>query len=173
MRKKLQFALSIALVGCAILATRFYLVDVPVWRFVTGGSGLDPAMLHLQGEFVESNLGTAEEADNSFTVRMIAQQYLFVPQCVVVPAGVPVRFRITSADAAHMVNFSGTSYNLKAMPGVVNQASYTFPKEGQFPLPCHEFCGPGHYTMRAELKVVPRSEFASLRPDERRTCAAR
>ena len=173
MWKRIQFALSIALVGCAILATRFYLVDLPVWHFFGGGNGLDPATLHLQGEFVESNLGTAEEADNSFTVRLIAQQYLFVPQCVVVPAGVPVRFRITSADAAHMVNFGGTTNNLKAMPGVVNQSSFTFPQAGQFPLPCHEFCGPGHYAMRAELKVVPRSEFVSLRPDERRTCGAR
>jgi cytochrome c oxidase subunit 2 len=173
MRKKIQFALSIVLVGCAILATRFYLVDLPLWHFVAGGNGLDPATLHLQGEFVESNLGTAEERDNSFTVRMIAQQYLFVPQCIVVPVGVPVRFRITSADAAHMVSFGGTTYNLKAMPGVVNQASFIFREAGRFPLPCHEFCGPGHYTMRAELKVVPRGEFASLRPDERRNCGTR
>ena len=168
--RKTEFVLSILLVGCAILATRFYLVDVPVWHFVAGGTGLDPATLHLAGEFVESNLGTALESDHSFTVRMIAQQYVFVPQCIVVPVGVPVRFRITSADSVHNLGFSGTTYNLKAMPGVVDQASFSFPQAGDFPLPCHEFCGPGHYTMRAELKVVSRAQFSSLRPGERRTC---
>ena len=173
MKKKIQFVAAITLVALALLSTRYYMVDLPVWHFFGGGQGPDPTTLHLRGEFVESNLGAAEGPAGSLTMRMIAQQYLFVPQCLVVPAGVPVRFRITSADAAHMVNFGGTTNNLKAMPGAVNQASFTFPQAGQFPLPCHEFCGPGHYTMRAELKVVPRSEFAALRPDERRTCGPR
>ena len=58
----------------------------------------DPKTLHLSGEFVESNLGTAVEADGSVTVRAIGQQYSFTPQCVVVPADTPVSFRATSAD---------------------------------------------------------------------------
>ena len=33
----------------------------------------DPARLHLSGEFVESNLGTAAEADGTVTVRAIGQ----------------------------------------------------------------------------------------------------
>ena len=44
---------------------------------------IDPATLHLQGEFVESNLGSAVEPDGSITVRIIAEQYMFVPQCAV------------------------------------------------------------------------------------------
>ncbi len=59
---------------------------------------VDPTTLHLHGEFVESNLGTAVEPDGSVTVRMIAEQYDFVPRCIRVPAGTPVKFRITSAD---------------------------------------------------------------------------
>ena len=42
---------------------------------------IDPTTLHLHGEFVESNLGTAVEPDGSVTVRIIAEQYEFVPQC--------------------------------------------------------------------------------------------
>ena len=41
----------------------------------------DPVTLHLQGEFVESNLGTALELDG-VTVRQIAQQYRWAPNCV-------------------------------------------------------------------------------------------
>ncbi len=62
---------------------------------------VDPQTLHLRGEFVESNLGTTIEPDGSVTVRVIAEQYDFVPRCIRVPAGAPVKFRLTSADVVH------------------------------------------------------------------------
>jgi cytochrome c oxidase subunit II len=173
MKKKIGFVAAMALVGLAILSTRYYEVDLPVWHFLGGGQGPDPATLHLQGEFVESNLGAAADPAGSLTVRMIAQQYVFVPQCVVIPAGVPVRFRITSADAVHLLSFRGTNYGLKAVPGEVTEATFTFAKPGEFKIPCHEFCGPGHYAMRGQLDVVPPDQFSSLHPGERRTCESR
>src|SRR4249919_3011326 len=51
-----------------------------------------PETLHVSGEFVESNLGSAVEPDGSVTVRAVGQQYSFTPQCVVVPADTPVTF---------------------------------------------------------------------------------
>jgi cytochrome c oxidase subunit II len=171
--KKIGFVAAMMLVGLAILATRYEMVDLPVWHFFGGGNGLDPAGLHLHGEFVESNLGAAEGPARSVTVRMIAQQFVFVPQCIVVPAGVPVTFRITSADVVHTLSFLGTDYGLKAVPGAVTEATFTFAKAGQFKIPCHEFCGAGHYAMRGQLDVVPRDQFASLLPGERRTCELR
>lgn len=173
MKKKIGFVAAMALVGLAILSTRYYEVDLPVWHFLGGGQGPDPATLHLQGEFVESNLGAAADPAGPLTVRMIAQQYVFVPQCIVVPAGVPVRFRITSADAVHLLTFAGTNYGLKAVPGAITEATFTFAKPGEYKIPCHEFCGPGHYAMRAQLDVVPPDQFPSLPPGERRTCASR
>jgi cytochrome c oxidase subunit 2 len=170
MKKRIGFVAALTLVGLAILSTRFYMVDLPVWHFLGGGEGFDPATLHLQGEFVESNLGAAEGPAGSLTVRMIAQQFVFVPQCIVVPAGVPVTFRITSADAVHKLSFLGTDYGLKAVPGEATEATFTFAKAGEFKVPCHEFCGAGHYAMRGRLEVVPKDQFASLRPGERRTC---
>jgi hypothetical protein len=61
----------------------------------------DPVRLHLQGEFAESNRGTALEPDGSATVRLIAQQYSFVPNCALVPADTPVKFCLTSPDTIH------------------------------------------------------------------------
>ena len=173
MKKKIGFVAAIVLVGLALLSTRYYMVDLPVWHFFGGGQGPDPVTLHLRGEFVESNLGAAEGPAGSLTVRMIAQQFVFVPQCIVVPAGVPITFRITSADAVHKLSFMGTNYGLKAVHGVVTEATFTFAKAGEFKIPCHEFCGAGHYAMRGHLKVVPRDQFASLLPGERRTCEPR
>ena len=117
MKKKIGFATVMLLVALSILSTRFYEVSLPVWHLLGGGNGPDPATLHLRGEFVESNLGAAQDREGFLTVRMIAQQYVFVPQCIIVPAGVPIRFRITSADAVHMLSFLGTDYGLKAVPG--------------------------------------------------------
>jgi cytochrome c oxidase subunit 2 len=56
---------------------------------------------------------------------------------------------------------------------VVTEETFTFAKAGEFKIPCHEFCGAGHYAMRGHLKVVPRDQFASLLPGERRTCEPR
>jgi len=38
---------------------------------------------------------------------------------------------------------------------------------------CGGSFGAGHYAMRSELKVVPREQFPTLRPEERGSCAAR
>jgi hypothetical protein len=70
--KKLGFLLSMALVASAILATRIQEVDVPIWQRFADANRVNPLTLHLRGEFVESNLGTAREPDGSFTLRMIA-----------------------------------------------------------------------------------------------------
>ena len=78
---------------------------------------IDPVTLQLQGEFVESNLGTALELDG-VTVRLIAQQYSFVPDCVKVPAGTPVKFRLTSADVIHGFILGDTNVNTMVVPGL-------------------------------------------------------
>jgi hypothetical protein len=53
-----------------------------------------------------------------------------------------------------MLSFLGTNYGLKAVPGAVNEGTFTFAKPGEFKIPCHEFCGAGHYAMRGQLHVV-------------------
>ncbi len=169
---KLRWWLFVVPVALILIVVRFpYMVDVPVWKFLDRGS-IDPATLHLKGEFVESNLGSAEQSDGSVLVRIVAQQYVFVPQCVVVPAGVPVRVRMVSADAAHALTVEGTSYTVKVVPGSVTEQKLQFSQAGDYAMPCHEFCGAGHYAMRAHLRVIPRDQFRELGPAERVNCDA-
>ncbi|HXM68969.1 MAG TPA: hypothetical protein VN911_19740 [Candidatus Acidoferrum sp.] len=170
--RKLKIFLLTVLALCLIPATRFYQIDEPLLRLLRGSHHVDPLALHLSGEFVENNLGTEQDADGSVTVRMIAQQYLFVPHCILVPAGVPVHLRITSADAVHALTFNGTPYAVKTLPGTVSVAELQFPSAGEYKTVCREFCGAGHYAMRSELKVVPRDQFPALRGEERGNCAA-
>jgi cytochrome c oxidase subunit 2 len=169
---KLRTFLITVLVLCLIPATRYYQIDVPLLRFLRGSHHVNPLALHLSGEFVENNLGTAQEPDGSVTVRMIAEQYLFIPHCILVPAGVPVHLRISSADAVHSLTFNGTDYAVKVLPGTISEAQLQFPLPGDYKTTCREFCGAGHYAMRSELKVVPRDQFPALQGGERGNCAA-
>ena len=86
---------------------------------------INPITLHLGGEFAESNLGTAAEPDGSVTVRMIAEQYSFVPTCAQVPVDTPVKFRITSTDAIHGFLLPATNVNTMVVPGYVAEVRTT------------------------------------------------
>jgi cytochrome c oxidase subunit II len=133
---------------------------------------VDPVTLHLQGEFVESNLGTAIEPDGSVTVRLIAEQYDFVPGCVRIPANTPVKFRLTSADVVHGFLLPDTNVNTMVVPGFVAEVRTRFAAPGEFTMPCHEFCGLGHQAMWAHVSVVPKERFTNFSPFERTSCAA-
>ena len=134
---------------------------------------IDPTTLHLNGEFVESNLGTAIEPDGSATVRFVAEQYMFVPQCVKVPVDTLVRFRLTSADVTHGFFVGETNTNAMVVPGFISNVRAKFTRTGEYKMPCDEFCGYGHHAMAARVVVVPREEFQNLTSEERITCAAR
>jgi len=133
---------------------------------------IDPLTLHLQGEFVESNLGTAQEPDGSVTVRLIAQQFGFVPNCVTVPADTLVRFRVTSPDVIHGLILADTNVNTMVVPGFVAEVRTRFATSGDYTMPCHEFCGVGHQGMWARVTVVPQDQFTP-RPLQRTRCVPR
>lgn len=132
---------------------------------------IDPVTLHLGGEFAESNLGTALEPDGSATVRVIAEQYAFVPNCARVPLNVPVKFRLTSTDVVHAFLLPATNVNTMVIPGFVSEVRTTFTRPGVYSMPCNEFCGGGHHGMWARVEVAPKEEFARLASDERTSCA--
>jgi cytochrome c oxidase subunit II len=131
---------------------------------------IQPLTLHLGGEFVESNLGTEIEPDGSATVRLIAEQYAFVPHCVEVPANRPVRFRLTSADVVHGFLLPDTNVNTMVVPGFVAEVRTRFSHVGEYDMPCHEFCGLGHHAMWTHVIVTDPSTFANHTLLERTRC---
>jgi cytochrome c oxidase subunit 2 len=132
---------------------------------------IQPVTLHLGGEFAESNLGTAIEPDGSATVRIIAEQYEFVPNCVQVPVNTPVKFRLTSADVVHGFLLPETNINTMVVPGFVAEVRSQFDHVGEYEMPCHEFCGLGHHAMWTRVSVVGKDTFAGRGPLERIRCA--
>ena len=133
----------------------------------------NPQTLHISGEFIESNLGSAVEPDGSVTVRIVGQQYSFTPQCIVVPTGTLVTFRAASADVVHGFLIQNTNVNLMIVPGYVSTLSARFARPVESNMPCHEYCGTGHEGMWAHVHVLDRTEFLKLAKTHRRlTCVA-
>jgi cytochrome c oxidase subunit II len=123
---------------------------------------IDPKTLHLSGEFTEPNLGTRVEPNGQITARIVATQFAFVPNCVVLPEGQDVTLRLASPDVIHGILVSGTNVNTMVVPGYVSQVHTVFRTTGDLLMPCHEFCGLGHGQMWARVRVVPAAQF---RPD--------
>jgi cytochrome c oxidase subunit II len=162
-----------AIIGLLVLmmvVTGLHWASMPPSRVET----VDVKTLHLKGEFVENNLGTTMDRDGKVTVRLIAQQYSFIPQCIVVPAEMPVTFRGTATDAIHGFVVGTTNANTMLIPGFVATFTTTFRKTGEQLMPCHEYCGTGHEAMWAKVQVLPPQEFlARARSGERLSCVPR
>jgi len=157
----------VALLLAVIVFTSIHWSAMPPSRV----EAVDPATLHQSGEFVESNLGTGLAAGNQVVVHLLAEQYSFNPDCIVVPDGVPVTVRATSADAVHGFLILGTNVNTMLIPGYVSTFVMTLNGTGERAMPCHEYCGVGHAAMWAKVKVVPLSEFVTLvRAKRRASC---
>jgi cytochrome c oxidase subunit II len=156
-------AIMILLVAMAVVAALEY-ATMPQAQLQT----VDPRTLHLAGEFIESNLGSAVEPDGSVTVRLVGQQYSFTPQCIVVPTDTPITFRATSADVVHGFLIEGTTVNLMLVPGYVSSIAARFDTPGERHMPCHEFCGVGHEGMWSEIKVIDKASFMQMAATARR-----
>lgn len=120
---------------------------------------VDPKTLHLSAEFTEANLGTRVDPNGRVVARVIATQFEFVPNCIVLPANRDVTIRLTSPDVIHGILVSGTNVNTMIIPGYISQVHTRFTKTGDLLMPCHEFCGLGHSQMMATVRVVPPEAF--------------
>ena len=147
----------VALLLALMVFTGVHWAAMPPSRVET----IDARTLHVSGEFVEGRLGTSMASDGKVVVRLIAQQYSFEPQCIVVPAEMPVTFRGTSTDAIHGFVIGTTNANVMLVPGFVATFTTRFKAEGEQLMPCHEYCGSGHEAMWARVQVIAPAEFIS------------
>ena len=81
-------------------------------------------------------------------------------QPLVVPAGTPVRFRLTSTDVIHSFWIPALRYKHDAIPGSVQIATLSF-RPGVFPGQCAEFCGLRHSYMIFTAHAVSPAAFVS------------
>lgn len=172
LRSELRWVVVVTCVVTAIMLAIIYAGLVHHINPPSNIETIDPKTLHLSGEFTEGNLGTRVDASGQVTSRIVATQFAFQPQCIVVPANKSVTLRLSTPDVIHGILVTGTNVNTMVVPGYVSQVHTVFTKTGDLLMPCHEYCGLGHSQMWATVRVVPEDQF---KPDAegRATCDAR
>ncbi|HEB78597.1 MAG TPA: cytochrome C oxidase subunit II [Methylothermaceae bacterium] len=143
--------------------------------FVTLGLGIRPpsnvetidsARLHLSEEFAEDNLGVHIQPDGSIKVIMVAGRYGFFPRHITIPADTPITFRWASIDVLHGVHMPMTNMSTMIVPGYVAEVTTTFPKPGDYPMLCNEYCGLGHDYMWSKVTVVAKQTWEQQHPSK-------
>jgi cytochrome c oxidase subunit 2 len=84
---------------------------------------------------------------------------LAVDNRVVLPVGVPIRLITTSADVIHSWAVPAFWLKLDAVPGRLNETSFTIEKPGLYFGQCSELCGPRHVNMPIAVEAVPLAVF--------------
>lgn len=86
-------------------------------------------------------------------------ELLAVDNRLVLPAGRPIKLLITGADVIH--SFSVPAFWVKedAVPGRINEKSFTIEKPGVYYGQCSELCGDRHGFMPIAVEALPPEQF--------------
>ena len=126
---------------------------------------IDSASLHLSEEFAEDKLGVqpAALADGTLQVRLVAARYGFFPREIVVPADKKIQFRMASLDVMHGAHIPMTNMGTMILPGHISEVTTIFPKPGEYPLLCNEYCGMGHDHMWSKVTVLSADDWEKFK----------
>ena len=86
-------------------------------------------------------------------------QLLATDNRVVLPVGVPIRLLTTSADVIHAWAMPAFWIKLDAIPGRINETSFTIQKPGVYFGQCSELCGARHGYMPITVVAVDKPTF--------------
>ena len=80
---------------------------------------------------------------------------------IVLPVGVPIRLITTANDVIHSWAVPAFWIKLDAIPGRLNETSFTIDKPGLYFGQCSELCGARHAYMPIAVQAVPPAQFAA------------
>ena len=122
---------------------------------------IDSASLHLSEDFAEDKLGVQPAAlpDGTLQVKLVAGRYGFYPREIKLPAGQKIQFRMASMDVLHGAHIPMTNMSTMIVPGYVSEITTVFPKPGEYPLLCNDYCGMGHDHMWSKVTVVAQDDW--------------
>ncbi len=86
---------------------------------------------------------------------------LAVDNRIVLPVGVPIRLITTSTDVIHSWAMPAFWIKLDAVPGRLNETSFTIEKPGLYFGQCSELCGARHGFMPIAVEAVSPAQFAA------------
>ena len=108
------------------------------------------------GDFeIVSNMLPDDQARATGQPRLLA-----VDNRIVVPVGVPIRVLTTSNDVIHSFAVPAFWTKMDAVPGRINETSFTVEKPGVYYGQCSELCGARHGFMPIAVEAVSPAQFA-------------
>lgn len=116
-----------------------------------GGIQLTANMLKEQGEV---------PAGTRFRTDADGPRLLATDTRVVLPVGVPIRLLTTAQDVIHSWAIPAFWIKLDAVPGRINETSFTIEKPGVYFGQCSELCGARHAYMPIAVEAVSPEKFA-------------
>lgn len=130
---------------------------------------IDSASLHLGEDFAEDKLGVqaAPLPDGTIQVKLVAGRYGFYPREITIPAGQKIQFRMASMDVLHGAHIPMTNMSTMVVPGYVSEVTTIFPKPGEYPMLCNEYCGMGHDHMWSKVTVVAQDDWSAKTSGEK------
>ena len=88
------------------------------------------------------------------------EPYLLAPDNrLVLPVGRPIKLIITGADVIHSFAVPSLWVKMDAVPGRLNEKSFTIEKPGVYYGQCSELCGARHGFMPIAVEALPPAEF--------------
>ncbi len=116
------------------------------------------------GVEVTSNLlpEKADAADGArFRTERDGPRLLAVDNRIVLPVNTPIRLLTTANDVIHAWAIPAFWIKLDAVPGRINETSFTVEKTGVYFGQCSELCGIKHAYMPIAVEVVSKEDFAT------------
>ncbi|MDX1439434.1 MAG: cytochrome c oxidase subunit II [Rubricoccaceae bacterium] len=121
-----------------------------------------------------SYVDTSIAPSDSYEIRVKGQKWFWTFEYpngtvmqneVVVPAGQPVKFVMSSQDVLH--SFFVPAFRIKhdVIPNRYSYVWFEAPQEGMYQVVCTEYCGTDHSNMGAKIRVVGRDQFFAFLRD--------
>ncbi|HYH17667.1 MAG TPA: cytochrome c oxidase subunit II [Azospirillum sp.] len=85
---------------------------------------------------------------------------ILTANAIVIPAGRPVEFVVTTADVIHSFWIPNLAGKIDMIPGHVNRLTLTANRPGTYRGQCAEYCGAQHTRMAFDVTVLPPARFA-------------
>lgn len=85
---------------------------------------------------------------------------------LLMPAKVPVRLVVTSADVIHNWNIKAMALSVDGIPGRLGAEIVITKVTGLFHGWCSENCGAGHFSMPCSLEIIPFVDFIRFFTEE-------
>jgi len=84
---------------------------------------------------------------------------LEVDNRILVPIDTTIRIIVTSADVIHSFGIPSLGVKMDAMPGRLNETSFSINRPGVFYGQCYELCGILHgFMMRNEVNIIMKTK---------------